>query len=42
VSLGTFAKGLGATDLWVPYAMLVLFAVAYLGASCALLRKQEW
>ena len=35
------AKGLGAADLLMPYAVLVLFAVFYLGASCALLRKQE-
>ena len=40
VSQGTFSKQLGFADLAVPYAFLAGFALLYLGASCALLRKQ--
>jgi ribosome-dependent ATPase len=41
VSIGTFAKGLGTSDLLIPYAALVGFALLYLAGACALLRKQE-
>jgi len=41
VSIGTFAKGLGTSDLLVPYAALAGFALLYLAGACALLRKQE-
>ncbi len=41
VSIGTFAKGLGTSDLLIPYAALAGFALLYLAGACVLLRKQE-
>lgn len=41
ISVGTIAKGLGFAGLWQNHLALALFALAYIGASCAALRKQE-
>ena len=41
ISIGTFTKGLGYSDLWFNALVLALFAVGYLIASHTFLRKQE-
>ncbi|AXA41906.1 ribosome-associated ATPase/putative transporter RbbA [Rhizobium leguminosarum] len=41
ISVGTFTKGLGYSDLWFNALMLAVFGVSYLGAAHVLLRKQE-
>jgi ribosome-dependent ATPase len=41
VSVGVFAKALGVVDLWQDIAAIALIALAFLGLSLALLRKQE-
>ena len=41
ISLGTFAKGLDAFDLWKENLVLLAFAVAFVGAACLLLDKQD-
>ncbi|MDL2406795.1 ribosome-associated ATPase/putative transporter RbbA [Rhizobium calliandrae] len=41
ISVGTFTKGLGYSDLWFNALMLAVFGVSYLGAAHILLRKQE-
>jgi ribosome-dependent ATPase len=41
ISVGTFTKGLGYSDLWFNALMLAVFGVSYLGAAHVLLHKQE-
>jgi ribosome-dependent ATPase len=41
ISLGTFTKGLGFSELWFDMAMLSVFGVVFLAAATALLSKQE-
>ncbi len=41
VSVGTFTKGLGFTDVYADIAALTLFVPALIGLSLLLLRKQE-
>ena len=41
ISVGTFTKGLGFSDLWLNGLMLAVFAVAYLIAAQVVLHKQE-
>ncbi|MGO7448230.1 ribosome-associated ATPase/putative transporter RbbA [Rhizobium ruizarguesonis] len=41
ISVGTFTKGLGFSDLWFNALMLAVFAASYLAAAHMLLRKQE-
>jgi ribosome-dependent ATPase len=41
ISVGTFTKGLGYSDLWFNALVLVAFAVAYLIAAHFVLQKQE-
>jgi ribosome-dependent ATPase len=41
ISLGTFAKGLGAADLVPEYLMLAAFGVLFLTIACFMLPKQE-
>ena len=41
ISVGTFTKGLGFSDLWFNTLMLAVFAVGFLIAAHILLRKQE-
>lgn len=41
ISKGGFTKGLGFFDFLPQYAMLLLFALLYLGAACVFLKKQE-
>ena len=41
VSVGTFTKGLGFSDLWPDLLKLALFAPLLIGLSAVLLRKQE-
>ncbi|PVE24062.1 multidrug ABC transporter ATP-binding protein [Microvirga sp. KLBC 81] len=41
ISLGTFAKGLGAADLVLDYAILAGFGVVFLATACLMLSKQE-
>jgi ribosome-dependent ATPase len=41
ISVGTFTKGLGFSDLWFNAFMLTVFAVSYLAAAHIVLRKQE-
>jgi ribosome-dependent ATPase len=41
ISVGTFTKGLGYSDLWFNALVLALFAVGFLIASHTFLRKQE-
>jgi ribosome-dependent ATPase len=41
ISVGTFTKGLGLTDVLVDYAALGLFSLGFLLAGRALLRTQE-
>jgi ribosome-dependent ATPase len=40
VSVGVFAKGLGFADLWPNIAVLGLFALGFIGAAMAALRKR--
>ncbi|MFG1464103.1 ribosome-associated ATPase/putative transporter RbbA [Xanthobacter sp. DSM 24535] len=40
VSVGVFAKALGFSDLWPNMAVLVLFALGFIGAAVLALRKQ--
>ena len=41
ISVGTFTKGLGFSDLWVNALVLALFAVGFLIAAHIFLQKQE-
>jgi ribosome-dependent ATPase len=41
ISVGTFTKGLGFSDLWFNALVLGVFAIAYLVAAQLLLKKQE-
>jgi ribosome-dependent ATPase len=41
ISLGTFTKSLGFGELWLDMALLIVFGIAFVAASTALLRKQE-
>jgi ribosome-dependent ATPase len=41
ISVGTFTKGLGFTELWQNHIALVVFAVVFIGAACIALPKQE-
>jgi ribosome-dependent ATPase len=41
ISVGTFTKGLGFSDLWLNALVLAAFAVAYLIAAQVALQKQE-
>ena len=41
VSVGTFTKGLGYSDLWFNALVLALFAAGFLIAAHTFLRKQE-
>jgi ribosome-dependent ATPase len=41
ISVGTFTKGLGFSDLWFNAFVLAAFAVTYLVVSLTVLRKQE-
>ncbi|MGO9235887.1 MAG: ribosome-associated ATPase/putative transporter RbbA [Methylocella sp.] len=41
ISVGTFTKGLGYSDLWFNMLVLAVFAVGFLIAAHILLRKQE-
>jgi ribosome-dependent ATPase len=41
ISVGTFTKGLGYSDLWFNALVLAVFAVGYLTAAQVLLQKQE-
>ena len=41
ISVGTFTKGLGFSDLWFNALMLAVFAVSFFVAADILLRKQE-
>ena len=41
ISVGTFTKGLGFSDLWFNALVLAVFAVGYLIAAHLVLRKQE-
>ena len=41
ISVGTFTKGLGFSDLWFNALVLAVFAVGYLIAAHIVLRKQE-
>jgi ribosome-dependent ATPase len=41
ISVGTFTKGLGFSELWFNALVLAIFAVGYLIASHIVLRKQE-
>lgn len=41
ISIGSFAKGLGAADFGVEYAVLALFCAVYLTLACVFLKKQE-
>jgi ribosome-dependent ATPase len=41
VSVGVFAKGLGFADLWPNIAVLALFALGFIGAAMAALRKRS-
>jgi ribosome-dependent ATPase len=41
VSVGVFAKGLGFADLWPNIAVLALFAIGFIGAAMAALRKRS-
>ena len=41
ISVGTFTKGLGYSDLWSNALLLAVFAVSYLIAAQMVLQKQE-
>jgi|RhiMethySRZTD1v2_1073278.scaffolds.fasta_scaffold4026311_1 ribosome-dependent ATPase len=41
ISLGTFTKRLGIVDLWPDILALLVFAIVFLAAAAAALRKQE-
>jgi len=41
ISVGTFTKGLGYSDLWFNALVLAVFTVSYFIAAHILLRKQE-
>jgi ribosome-dependent ATPase len=41
ISVGTFAKGLGFSDLWVNFVALALFSCFFVATSVAALNKQE-
>jgi ribosome-dependent ATPase len=41
ISVGTFTKGLGFSDLWFNALVLAAFALVYLLAAQAVLQKQE-
>ena len=41
ISLGTFTKGLGFSELWPDILVLLVFALGFLAAATVVLRKQE-
>ena len=41
ISVGTFTKGLGFTELWQNHIALIVFAVVFIGAARIALPKQE-
>ncbi len=41
ISLGTFTKGLGFSDLWPDIVVLLAFALGFVAAATLVLRKQE-
>jgi ribosome-dependent ATPase len=41
ISVGTFTKGLGFSDLWFNALVLVIFTAVYFTASHLFLHKQE-
>jgi ribosome-dependent ATPase len=41
ISVGTFTKGLGFSDLWFNGLVLALFALGFLVAAHIFLQKQE-
>jgi ribosome-dependent ATPase len=41
ISVGTFTKGLGFSDLWLNGLVLAAFALVYLLAAQTVLQKQE-
>jgi ribosome-dependent ATPase len=41
ISVGTFTKGLGFSDLWFNALVLAAFALVYLLAAQTVLQKQE-
>jgi ribosome-dependent ATPase len=41
ISVGTFTKGLGFSDLWSNALVLAAFALVYLVAAQIVLQKQE-
>lgn len=41
ISIGSFAKGLSAADLWQEYAAIAAFTAASVLLACVLLKKQE-
>jgi ribosome-dependent ATPase len=41
ISMGTFTKGLGWSELWVNHLVLALFIVVFITAATLILRKQE-
>jgi len=41
ISVGTFAKSLGFSELWPNHLALAAFAVSFIGAAAVALRKQE-
>lgn len=41
ISVGTFTKGLGFAELWHNFAALIVFGIAFIGLSVAVLKKQE-
>ena len=41
ISLGTFTKALGFTDLWSDMLVVLVFALGFVAAATVILRKQE-
>jgi ribosome-dependent ATPase len=41
ISLGTFTKGLGFSDLWPDLLVLIVFALGFVAVATVILRKQE-
>jgi len=41
ISMGTFNKALGFSDLWLNHVVLAAFVLVFLAAACLILRKQE-
>ena len=41
ISMGTFNKALGFSDLWLNHLVLAAFVVIFIAAASLILRKQE-